>query len=289
VKNSKKILIFIFSICLCFEIYFPLMAQQNKKIIVSITIPKSGTNLLSECLCMITGKQPVFVGHSSQGTVLEQKLKKINPKLSFFNSHLIYTQYDESILNNFHTTKFFMYRDPRDQIVSFAYYMIKSWPHVVQNLSFDEIIMLLIKSKKLYIHWPNLNGIAEFYRAFLPWKNSEEICIIRFEDLVGPQGGSSDAIQFKTIKKIVTHLGLDTEEKKIRAMAQNINDYTHKKIYPVDKVVEYQNNLFGGSPTFRSGQIGAWRNNFKEAHKIAFKEVAGQLLIDLGYEKDFDW
>lgn len=28
---------------------------------------------------------------------------------------------------------------------------------------------------------------------------------------------------------------------------------------------------------------------FSAEHKDTFKEVAGQLLIDLGYEQDFDW
>jgi len=28
---------------------------------------------------------------------------------------------------------------------------------------------------------------------------------------------------------------------------------------------------------------------FCEYHKEKFKRVAGQLLIDLGYEKDYDW
>jgi len=47
--------------------------------------------------------------------------------------------------------------------------------------------------------------------------------------------------------------------------------------------------LFGGTATFHEGKIGSWKKYFKERHKIAFKKIAGQLLIDLGYEKDFDW
>lgn len=43
------------------------------------------------------------------------------------------------------------------------------------------------------------------------------------------------------------------------------------------------------SPTFRTGKTGEWKKYFKEEHKKIFKEVAGQLLIDLGYEKTLDW
>lgn len=41
--------------------------------------------------------------------------------------------------------------------------------------------------------------------------------------------------------------------------------------------------------TFRKGQTGGWKKHFTSDQKKLFKKVAGQLLIDLGYEKDFNW
>jgi sulfotransferase 6B1 len=43
------------------------------------------------------------------------------------------------------------------------------------------------------------------------------------------------------------------------------------------------------SPTFRSGKTGEWKKHFTDEHKKIFKEVAGDLLIKLGYEKDNNW
>jgi hypothetical protein len=43
------------------------------------------------------------------------------------------------------------------------------------------------------------------------------------------------------------------------------------------------------SPTFRTGKSGGWRKAFTEEHKHLFKEVAGDLLIRLGYEINSDW
>ena len=40
---------------------------------------------------------------------------------------------------------------------------------------------------------------------------------------------------------------------------------------------------------FRKGIAGDWKNTFTEQDKQDFKAVAGDLLIDLGYEKDNDW
>jgi Sulfotransferase family len=40
---------------------------------------------------------------------------------------------------------------------------------------------------------------------------------------------------------------------------------------------------------FRKGVAGDWRNVFTEEDKQTFKEEAGDLLIELGYERDRDW
>jgi hypothetical protein len=43
------------------------------------------------------------------------------------------------------------------------------------------------------------------------------------------------------------------------------------------------------SSFYRKGVAGDWRNYFTEEDKRVFKEEAGELLIRLGYEEDFDW
>lgn len=43
------------------------------------------------------------------------------------------------------------------------------------------------------------------------------------------------------------------------------------------------------SSFFRKGVAGDWKNVFTERDKRAFKEAAGDLLIELGYEKDYGW
>ena len=43
------------------------------------------------------------------------------------------------------------------------------------------------------------------------------------------------------------------------------------------------------SPTFRSGKTGEWKKHFTDEHKAIFKEIAGDLLVRLGYEKNNNW
>jgi hypothetical protein len=40
---------------------------------------------------------------------------------------------------------------------------------------------------------------------------------------------------------------------------------------------------------FRKGIEGDWKNHLKPDHIARLKEVAGDKLIELGYEKDFNW
>ena len=43
------------------------------------------------------------------------------------------------------------------------------------------------------------------------------------------------------------------------------------------------------SSFYRKDVAGDWKNVFTEDDKRVFKKVAGELLIRLGYEKDYDW
>ena len=43
------------------------------------------------------------------------------------------------------------------------------------------------------------------------------------------------------------------------------------------------------SGTFRKGKPGDWREHFSEANKGRFKEIAGDLLVRLGYEDSDQW
>jgi hypothetical protein len=50
-----------------------------------------------------------------------------------------------------------------------------------------------------------------------------------------------------------------------------------------------EENIFGVSKTFRKGQIGSWREEFSAEHERAVREIAGPLLVELGYEANPQW
>ena len=103
---------------------------------------------------------------------------------------------------------------------------------------------------------------------FIGWRNVDNVYTTRFEKLVGPKGGGTKQEQDEEIKRIANFFNIQLSQTKLRYIT---------------------NNLFGVGKTFRQGKMGAWKSHFTKEQKDTFKKVAGQLLIDLGYERNFDW
>lgn len=289
---------------------------KNDKVIC-VTIPKSGTHLLLKCLTLfdqpnmtfkfdgnIESYKPVgarkkkfdrlnrfdpphhYKGEfdlTTEGPISKRFVARIHEKPTqrlFWASHWPYTKEADAYFGSKAVGNFFIIRDPRDMIVSMAHMVQRGWNgefyENVQDLIFD----FIDGRQKHFLRWavevhsayPLLweYGVVGFYNMYLPWMNAKKFYTVRFENLVGAKGGGSDEAQFEEIKKMAEHIGL--------------------KLAP-EKIKEIGENLFGGSKTFRSGQIGGWKKHFTPEMKAAFKKAPGanQLLIDLGYEKDENW
>jgi hypothetical protein len=88
--------------------------------------------------------------------------------------------------------------------------------------------------------------------------------MVKFEDLVGVEGGGSAEAQRLAVGRVATHLGIPVDERKIGLVGES---------------------LFGVGRTFRRGQIGGWREEFTAEHERALAEGAlGPLLAELGYD-----
>lgn len=164
-------------------------------------------------------------------------------------------------------------RDPRDVVLSHANYVARKPRHflypVYQPLSESERIMTSISGiAPGTAGTPTLLDIGERYRSLLPWLTHPVNYTTYFEKLVGPRGGGSRDEQIQEIEGCARHLGVK---------------------YASDRITFIADRLFGGTNTFRKGVIGNWRDRLSEEQKDAFKKVAGQVLIDLGYEQDTDW
>lgn len=99
--------------------------------------------------------------------------------------------------------------------------------------------------------------------------NYEEV---RYEDLLErPE---------EEIKRLLEFLGANADE---QTVSQCVNAARFEKLAGGRKRGEEAASFF------RKGIAGDWRNVFTEQDKQDFKAVAGDLLIELGYEEDSNW
>lgn len=289
---------------------FQMSTSEEKQVhIVCITIPKSGTHLLYNTIVSLT---PNGIFHPQKNGLKKSeimKIRKLNQKKppnnykGFFHiptvgplpnysekmkdresprsfwDHWPYTKQSEILFSKYSKASFFMIRDPRAMLVSMAFMVHKSLDG--KEVPVEEVLIDLIDGKqRRYIPWaveiqtahPLMweLGVVEFYNLYLPWMKVPNFYTVRFEDLIGEKGGGSKRLQIQTIQDIASHLKMNITSDEAEIISENI---------------------FGGTITFRDGQVNSWKKYFTDDIKENFKKVPGacQLLIDLGYEQDCNW
>jgi hypothetical protein len=276
------------------------LVQAHNKPIITLTVMKAGSHLLNKCIYLLTqGKKFFYTNNLKQdlpNTLLKDNL--------FCYTHIAHTKARERWLKRNKFTCFYIYRDPRDQLVSLVFYLyvapwVKARMHPVfkkpvDQVPFNDLLMDLITDGSwLYsviagsVH---VKSIGEFYRATLPWLSTHGICVVTFEELVGPLGGGSEELQLRSVERIARHLGIKNRDKQhLLSIARELFGATVP--FGAQLPCNALEVIRSAQPFehFRQGKIGTWKEYFTIEHKQAFKKVAGQLLIMLGYERDLSW
>ena len=241
------------------------------------SIPKAGTNLLKRTLNLLPCVVPWWTYHIVETIpgILDQLQTVKNGQV--VTAHLPWSKSLVEILISKGFVIIFIIRDLRDKAVSDVHYLVhKSTDHQLHRYfsslnSDEERLMAYIRGVPEHCHPGGIRPKLweDHTKRMLPWLDEPNCMTIRFEDLIGSSGGGSDKKQIETVDSIVKHIGIELSQEEIQQIAAK--------------------SFFAGSRTFRKGQIGDWRNHFTEEHKQIFKEVHGDTLIRLGYEKDYDW
>jgi len=220
------------------------------------------------------GREKVTLGVDSPREAsrrwLERRLGQV-PDGSVVSAHCVYSPGFEEILHRQDLRMVCILRDPRDTALSHMRYLQERPRHPAfgeyMSLSDDhERLMYSIRGGWLG-DYP-LESLDARYRRFLDWKHKAGAELVKFEELVGPGGGGSEASQREATRRVADHLGIELDE---------------------DRLEEICGGLFGQGRTFRKGQSGGWREGFAPEHEAAAREVAGPLLVELGYEEGLDW
>lgn len=175
-------------------------------------------------------------------------------------------------------------RDPRDALISHLFYMrsfFEKDPNVgtrrdfflvssdFDSLSFDDQLTALIKGRM------GMQSYVDFYIERIYWSLRPRSLAIKYEDLVGENGGGNNEKQIDSLKKIAAFIGYPLSQEKLDFLVENL----HQK----------EADRKQGSRTFVRATQGNWKTFFKPKHKLYFKQRIKDFLIKLGYEKDHNW
>ncbi|RTE10026.1 sulfotransferase domain-containing protein [Paenibacillus whitsoniae] len=236
------------------------------------TVPKSGTNLLNQLLLGLPGTSMnpyVFYEGLAQDLPAHAAILSKAAPGELYMGHVYYSAEWASLLRQSGLKTIFMSRDLRDVLVSLTYFILEKLPHypLYEQLralkSQKERYLLLIHG---YGQYPN---IRNWFRVFQGWLYESGVHTVTYEELM-----TSQELRKEKIAGIAAFLWKDRVPP-----------------LPLDQLaLQMEANISSDrSFTFRKGLVGGWRDEFDDEVTAAFKRVAGEVLIQTGYEKNMDW
>ena len=174
------------------------------------------------------------------------------------------------------------YRDLRDVALS-TYYRQLKWPKEKSDPYYMDYSKL---SKEEALN----HRISIVAKEFIPWmkgwfeiskKYNNFVHFCRFEMLkASPELGNPEEFS-----KMLEFYEIQLSQKKI----SEIIEKTRAKGTMVRNLYKVALLPWAFSTNFRSGKTGGWREEFTVNNKKHFKKLAGDFLIELGYEKNNNW
>ena len=166
----------------------------------------------------------------------------------------------------------FIYRDPRDMLVSHVFYATEMNEQHGMYQYYNEYLHTMEERINAAIEGVNVPGyelasVRQRYDSYLGWLDEDGVLPVKFEDLI--------LARKETIFRIIDFLN----ERGFRSIISK-----SEEAQILESAIQPRK-----SGTFRRGEPGNWREYFTEKNKQRFKEIAGDLLIRLGYEQNNQW
>lgn len=260
---------------------FPAQAAELP-VLLGISFPKSGTHLLDQILLGFSNVAPYskrlhsfyaeYEGETGKRRAPQEAIRWLDSLRpgDIASAHLFAQPDAAKRVCSANFIPYFIFRDPRDVVVSHVFYVTDMEARHVhhgyyQSLpDFDARLTVSILGRpELDVEFPD---IAARFAPYLAWLDHDEVLSIHFEDLINDRASA--------LNRIMDHFLARAPIPSSRTL---ILESLESSINP------------RRSPTFRSGKTGEWKKHFTDEHKKIFKDVAGDLLIRLGYEKALDW
>ena len=174
------------------------------------------------------------------------------------------------------TLMVFVYRDPRDFVISHVFYATQMHPghglhrYYTETLtSMEERINAAIQgvAENEDVTDSPLSSVYTKYEKYLDWLSQPEVLCLKFEDLILQREKT-----LGTLLNFLAEYGFSpnvSHSEAVHTLAQAI----------VPKA----------SGTFRRAKPGNWVEYFTESNKKIFKQNSADLLLRLGYEQNENW
>jgi len=256
---------------------------ENAPSVYGNAIPKAGSHLLIQVLLGLTeigpfvnpGFPPINRFEGNTPLEIPERIKELNHMRSG-DVRYGYAACREPFLSAITgpgRASVFIYRDPRDQLVSHVFYAKDIHTGHGMHEYYNNVLTSMEERLNVAIEGCDLPGLGlpsiwERYAEHLGWFEREDVLCLKFEDLIlNKEMAIGDLLDY------LEGFGVEfsvTRPQAIEVLSQSIKP---KK-----------------SGTFRKGQPGNWKEHFTEDNKRRFKAVAGDLLTRLNYEEnDQDW
>lgn len=245
-------------------------------------MPKSGSHLISQVLHGLTQLGP-FVDPGFPPVTRSQANKNLTDAQVLANLSTMqpgdlaygYVQarapFVEALTAEGRAT-IFVYRDPRDVIVSHVFYATDMYTghgmhkYYTEHLStMEERINAAIEG--VTVPGFELSPILAKYKKYLAWLDHPTVLSMRFEDLILDREVA--------LSRILDYLG--------------IRGFTHQP--PRDEAIAILKEAIAPqkSGTFRKGKPGNWQEHFTPDNIARMKAATGDLLVRLNYEENTAW
>lgn len=259
-------------------------SMAHSPILFANSFPKSGTHLLTQILNGFSSLGPVVdsglpavvtfegsTGKQRSITTILQELRRFKPG-DIGYGHLYAIQDVVAVLTGDGYAAYFIYRDPRDVAVSHVHYVTGMAEKHVHHRYYSQTLSTFeqrLKTSILGLHdidipFPN---IRQRFEPYMGWIDESQVLSLQYEDFIKQR--------FETLDKVLDH----ADKRGFR-----VTNSREQALKILDSFIVPEK-----SPTYRSGTTGKWRESFTQEHKAIFKDIAGDLLIKLGYEQDHDW
>lgn len=260
------------------------------------SFPKSGTHLLTQVMqglarigpAVDSGLEAVvtfdgFTGRRrSEQEILGDLQRYLPGDIGYGHVHALEAAVELLCQAGFAT--FFVLRDPRDVVVSHVHYVAEMAPNHIHHRYYHQVLQTFAERLRASIAgvpveelqragveagpvYEPLPDIRRRFAPYLGWLEHPEVLTLRYEDLLTERQAALGRVLDHAVQR--GFKPACAREQAIHALEASIDPQR--------------------SPTFRSGKSGGWKTSFTNEHRELFKDIAGDILLQLGYEDDEDW